>query len=285
MSVKFVLNFAKAVMFLALEAPFRPRWAYYRLCGFYYKHYKNRFHAKHISEYHQRLRPMYSALEFITNHGTEEISTAGDSEIINNMKVHEGTDSWVVALPGEDETTVNANKGPIGIYYGPSPEQLKSVHIICRLLRPEIVVETGVAKGFTSAVILDALKNNGTGNLYSVEMPSLYFGYTQQVGEKIPKSLRNRWHLELGPSALMLPRLLKRLGTIDVFVYDSASSYDNQVTEFNIVLPYLRPGGVLITNFLMTDAFFEVAEAHNCRWTTIEQTKVSSIGLLTKLEI
>lgn len=133
-----------------------------------------------------------------------------------------------------------------------------------------------------AAGILDALEQNGTGDLYSVELPSLYIGYTQQVGEKIPEELRERWHLELGPSALVLPRLLDRLGFVDVFVYDSAASYDNQITEFGIILAGMRPGGVVIANFMMTDAFVEVAERYNCEWTTTEQTKAYPIGLLTK---
>ena len=58
MSVKFVLNLAKTVLFLILEAPIRPRWAYYRLRSFYYNYYKNRFHAERVSEYEQRQQPL-----------------------------------------------------------------------------------------------------------------------------------------------------------------------------------------------------------------------------------
>ncbi len=282
MSVKLVLNVAKTIVFLVLEAPIRPRWAYYRLRSFYYNHYKNRFHTVRIGEYQKRLQPLYDAVAFITDHSLDEVRAAEHSEILQNMQVEKGPDSWVVDLPGAGEPAAAHSKGPIKTFYGPSPEQLKAVHMVCRLMRPKVVIETGVAKGFTSAVILDALKSNETGDLYSVEMPSLYLGYRQQVGEKIPMSLRARWHLELGPSALVLPRLLERLGTVDVFVYDSAASYDNQITEFGIILTCMRPGGVLISNFMKTDALIEIAATHNCKWTTTEQTKPYPLGLLTK---
>lgn len=280
MSVKPVLNFAKTILFLILEAPFRPRWAYYRMRGFVYNYYLNRFHTKRVGEYQSRLQSLEDALAFCTDHSKDEVIEAGRSEILEKMQVR---NRWVVALPGESEFEETDGEGPIEIFYGPSPELMKAVHIVCRLLQPKIVIETGVAKGFTSAGILDALEQNGTGDLYSVELPSLYIGYTRQVGEKISESLRKRWHLELGPSALALPRLLKKLGSVDVFVYDSAASYDNQITEFSIILASMRPGAVVIADLMMTDAFVEVAEAFNCKWTTTEQTKAYPIGLLTKL--
>ena len=277
--MKSIFNLVKVAFFLLLEAPIRPRWAFYRLRGFYYGYYKNRFHDKRISEYQSRLQPLHEALAFCTDRSTDEAIEAGRSEILEKMRVQH---RWVVSLPGEGQPAA-AGDGPIEIRYGPSPELMKAVHIVCRLLKPRIVIETGVAKGFTSASILDALEKNGQGELYSVEMPSLHIGYTRQVGEKIPDPLRKRWHLELGPSAVVLPGLLERLGSVDVFVYDSAASYDNQLTEFSIILTGMRPGGVLIADLLMTDAFIEVAEGCNCKWTTTEQTKLYPIGLLTKL--
>jgi len=279
MSVKSILSPARTFLFLILEAPFRPRWAYYRLRGFIYHYYLNRFHEKRVDEYSMRLQSLDDALAFCTDRSKEEVIEAGRSEILEKMQVR---DRWVVALPGEGDVTETGSKGPIEVFYGPSPELMKTVHIVCRLLQPEIVIETGVAKGFTSAGILDALEQNGTGDLYSVELPSLYIGYTQQVGEKISERLRKRWHLELGPSALVLPRLLDRLGSVDVFLYDSASSYDNQITELSIILAGMRTGGVVIADLLETDAFVEVAEHYNCEWTTTEQTKAYPIGLLTK---
>jgi len=285
MSIKSVSNTLKTILFLVLEFPFRPRWAFYRTRGFAYGHFLNRFHKKRIGEYQSRLQSLEDALLFLTDHSREEIIDAGRSENLEKMQIYDdGHEQWVVSLPNESETVVAESEGPIEIFYGPSPEQMKTVHTVCRLLPPKIVIETGVAKGFTSVGILDALEQNETGDLYSVEMPSLYFGYAQQVGEKIPESLRKRWHLELGPSALVIPRLLDQLGFVDVFVYDSSASYDNQIAELNIILAGMRPGGVVIANQINTDAFVEVAEAHDCKWTTTNQTKKPPhLCLLTKL--
>ena len=44
---------------------------------------------------------------------------------------------------------------------------------VCRLLEPQVVLETGVAYGVSSAFILRALEENGHGILHSVDLPPL----------------------------------------------------------------------------------------------------------------
>ena len=266
------------MLFLIIEAPFRPRWAFYRFKGFLYGNYMNRFHDSRIEEFQKRLQPLEDALAFVTGKSREEVIEASRTEILEKMQIQH---PWVVGLPNEGGG--GGGQGPIEVRYGPSPELMKCVHIVCRLMKPDVVIETGVAKGFTSAAALDALEQNGKGRLYSVELPSLYFGYADQVGERIPDNLRHRWRLDLGPSAVVLPKLADELGSVDVFIYDSAGSYDNQVTEFSIMLAAMPVGGVLISDLMMTDALIDLAETTNCEWTTTDQTKPYPIGLLRKL--
>src|SRR3954467_3344478 len=45
----------------------------------------------------------------------------------------------------------------------------KACYVVCRALAPEIIVETGVAHGVTSAFLLKALDANGRGALHSVD--------------------------------------------------------------------------------------------------------------------
>jgi hypothetical protein len=44
---------------------------------------------------------------------------------------------------------------------------------VVRHLRPERVVETGVARGVTTAVLLQAMERNGYGALWSIDLPDL----------------------------------------------------------------------------------------------------------------
>ena len=45
------------------------------------------------------------------------------------------------------------------------------VHFLVRYLRPKVVLETGVAAGYTSQAILSALELNGAGTLFSSDFP------------------------------------------------------------------------------------------------------------------
>src|SRR5579863_2869461 len=75
----------------------------------------------------------------------------------------------------------------------------------CRALRPAVAVETGVAHGVTSAYILRAMRDNGVGKLYSIDLPPLAPGAENTVGAFIPQSLRNRWELRMGDARKLLP--------------------------------------------------------------------------------
>ncbi len=50
---------------------------------------------------------------------------------------------------------------------------VRAIWCLMRHLRPKNVVETGVAHGVTSRFILEALKRNGDGHLWSIDLPPL----------------------------------------------------------------------------------------------------------------
>ena len=120
------------------------------------------------------------------------------------------------------------------------------LYLLCRILKPETMVETGVADGYSSCLILAALQENGKGKLYSIDLPN-------QPGEEIshptgwlvPERLRSRWELTIGDAREVLPVLLDRLGNIDIFFHDSLHSYENMVREFTLSWDHLRRGGTL----------------------------------------
>jgi len=59
-------------------------------------------------------------------------------------------------------------------------------YLVCRALRPEVVVETGVGYGVSSAFILKALEQNGGGILHSVDLPPLGRNADDFVGFLVP---------------------------------------------------------------------------------------------------
>jgi hypothetical protein len=121
-------------------------------------------------------------------------------------------------------------------------------YALVRAARPRVVVETGVAYGVSSAFILKALAGNGQGALHSVDLPPLGLDSDDFVGILIPQLLRDRWQLHRGPARRVLPKLLPRLGSVDIFIHDSLHTYSTMTFEFQTVEPYLAPSAVLLAD-------------------------------------
>lgn len=123
------------------------------------------------------------------------------------------------------------------------------LYVVVRALKPAVTVETGVASGVSSAHILRALSANGTGTLYSIDLPratGTQLPRGRSPGWLVPDALRRRWKLSLGDSRTLLPHLLATLDRVDLFFHDSDHSYDNMYFELEQALPRLSPGGLLV---------------------------------------
>jgi hypothetical protein len=124
----------------------------------------------------------------------------------------------------------------------------RSIYVVCRMLAPNVVLETGVAYGVTSAFTLQALAMNRKGNLISVDLPPLGRDADCHVGLLVPQELRGRWHLHRGPAKRILPNLVSSLKEVDVFVHDSLHTYRHMSFEFETAWPYIRPGGAVVAD-------------------------------------
>jgi len=98
---------------------------------------------------------------------------------------------------------------------------------LCRLLKPEVVVETGVAYGVMSSFILKAMACNQLGQLISIDLPPLGKHSDRFVGFLIPEQYKSRWKLHRGSSRRLLPALLPQLGRVNFFIHDSLHTYWN----------------------------------------------------------
>lgn len=130
-------------------------------------------------------------------------------------------------------------------------------YAIVRVLVPNIVVETGVCYGVTSAYLLQALRSNGGGQLHSLDLPPLGRHGGDFVGRLVPTENRAQWTLHRGLSGKLLPPLLDRLGPIDMFVHDSLHTHRTMSREFALAWPALRPGGVLVADDIEGNTAFQ----------------------------
>ena len=135
---------------------------------------------------------------------------------------------------------------------------------LARHLRPDRVVETGVARGLTTRVLLEALERNGRGRLWSIDLPPLLErALAEETAAAVPERLYERWTLLRGSSRRLLPGLVAGLGQIDLFLHDSMHTARNLGFEFKHVWPALAPGGAaLIDDVEKNVATARFLEAH-----------------------
>jgi predicted O-methyltransferase YrrM len=131
----------------------------------------------------------------------------------------------------------------------------------CRALRPASIIETGVAYGVTSAYILQALNENGAGQLHSIDLPPIGHNRDSFVGLLVPPSLKSRWDLRIGAARKLLPQLLRETAP-DIFIHDSLHTYAHMKWELELALTFVRPGGLIIADDIEGNRAFEQAARH-----------------------
>jgi len=137
---------------------------------------------------------------------------------------------------------------------------------LIRRLRPRIVVETGVCNGFSSGIILLALAKNGNeGKLHAIGRAEIFdpgdprwiskgkiFGEVivtgQSLGWMVPDSCRNAVEFHVGEAQTLLPQLVDKVDSIDLFFHDSDHSYDHMSFEFETAKRKLSPRGAVAAN-------------------------------------
>ncbi len=149
-----------------------------------------------------------------------------------------------------------------GAWNDASAELQNVIEICVRALRPEVMVETGVARGYTSAAALGAMAEIGHGRLLSIDLPGMRHDGVpdEEIGFAVPEDVRDRWTLRLGPSRRLLEPLLREVGEIDLFLHDSDHTHASQLWEYRTAWPHLRPGGLLVSDDVSNTAFLEFCE-------------------------
>lgn len=146
--------------------------------------------------------------------------------------------------------------------------ELAALYVLTRTVKPNVVLETGVGHGASSATILAALAQNGKGSLHSIDLPNATYNVAteeanvgwvagstvkdsivgKETGWLVSEDLKSRWSLVLGSTNEKLEPVLEELGHLDIFIHDSEHTYKNMMYEYTAAWRYLGKSGWLVSD-------------------------------------
>lgn len=188
--------------------------------------------SKHIAEYREWLGRCI-------NRADEHLATREEDSVLETLKGSKGLMDELADLQEK------SGRPDLDLYL-PIHTML---YLICRKLRPQRVVETGVEKGGSSHMILQALDKNGGGRLWSIDIGSVfvYKGHlVSNIGPLVEERTKSRWNLIKGNAQKVMGDVLAETGFIDMFCAGQGHTYEVQKHEGENAWPRLRSGGVFV---------------------------------------
>lgn len=157
--------------------------------------------------------------------------------------------AWAQATQAMAEHGLRVGRANYGDDDDADPGLARALWCLVCHLQPAQVVETGVAHGLSSRMMLQALAHTGDGRLSSIDLPAMTIDERRaEIGVAVPVELRERWTYLEGSSRRRLPGLLRELGQIQLFVHDSLHSTRNVRWELTTAWRALAPGGVVVVD-------------------------------------
>jgi hypothetical protein len=154
--------------------------------------------------------------------------------------------------------------------------------IWCTVLhtQPEAVIETGVAHGVTSRIVLEALNHNEHGHLWSIDLPYPFDHRLHvQTGVAVTDACRARWSYLNGTSRQRLPALVKEVGHVEVFIHDSLHTAGNTLFEMEQAASAMSPGGVMLVDDIKTHEGFATFARRHPEYQTVTCPSADGLGM------
>jgi len=110
------------------------------------------------------------------------------------------------------------------------------LHGIVRMLKPDVIVETGTHKGFCALMMAKALEQNGDGHLHTVDLTD---HGVKAMFERFKVSQRVTFYKARSTDVLQsMPKNRK----LDFLWLDADHSEESVLAELQTALPFLKPG-------------------------------------------
>ncbi len=149
------------------------------------------------------------------------------------------------------------------------------LYFLVRKFKPNIVIETGVAAGWSSLSILRAMKKNKNGKLFSSDFPYFRFKEPEKyIGILVKdESNYNDWNLNIKGDNKALKEFASKIPdkSVKIFHYDSDKSYKGRSNAFNAVKNKLTDDPIIIFDDIQNNFHFrDLVEKLNANFKIFE---------------
>lgn len=131
------------------------------------------------------------------------------------------------------------------------------LYFLTRYTKPNCIVETGVAAGFSTCAFLSAINANGRGRLYSSDFPYLRLPNPERfIGVLVKRSHKRNWKLYVDGDEKNLPKILIKVDQVDIFHYDSDKSYSGRKAAVSVVESKMSKNGIILLDDIQDNSHF-----------------------------
>lgn len=186
-------------------------------------------------------------------------------------------DDYVLEWRAREESLNRQSRSGIPPSYDVETRTAELLYVLARWRRPKLILETGIARGFSSFALLSAVKANGFGVVHSCDV-------NPAAGEFVDVDLRENWvkHVINGRSAKKdFLGVVEKIDAIDFFFHDSNHREKWMDFEFSSVLPRMSSGSVLGSDDVdMNSAFLNVVAISSKSVILLDSRKSSGFAII-----
>ncbi len=155
------------------------------------------------------------------------------------------------------------------------------VFMLVRKFKPEIVIETGIAHGYSAEIILTALSMNGKGRLKSIDIDEKVHieDIEVNVGWVVDPALYDIWDKTIGDSKVILSEMKEKP---DMFIHDSLHTQEHMLFEYTWAKDHLKPNGILVSDDIDRNKAWQIFHSSNRNFK--EYLKTPTTGVSQKID-